>query len=164
MGDRFFISRNDDHPVPYSVENVNDVAYVFNGFGYIILGLRQTQVDVDEDNTELLICNYKAKDEDAVSDDRYCAIKTTPPYVIIGYQGTTLSPLFYNDGVLIDDIVPKWTISCDFLNDLNITQSGSNYVISTDHNSLLGRSFTVSLTDEDEEYTSDEISLTIRGF
>lgn len=164
MGDRFFISRNDDHPVPYSVENVNDVADVFNGFGYITLGLRQTQLDVDEDNTELLICNYKAKDEDATSDARYCAIKSTPPYVVVGYQGTVLSPLFYDGGTLVNDVTPKWTINCDFVDDLTIARSGSNYVISTEENSLLGRSFTISLTDENEEYDSDEILLTVRGF
>lgn len=164
MGDRFFISRNEDHPVPYSVENVNDVAEVFNGFGYITLGLRQTQLDVDEDNTDLFICNYKAKEEDTISDNRYCAIKATPSYLIVGYKGITLSPLFYSDGVLVNDVVPKWTINCDFLSSLTINQSELDYVISTDENNLLGRSFTVSLIDENEEYLSDEVLITIRGF
>lgn len=166
--DRFFVTKSRDHPAPYKVEKANDVVGIRDEYGYILLAMRETQINVDEDNIELLICNYKKKEEtsNVPSTDKKAAITAKPKYVVIGYKGTVVSASFTNNGEIVNDVIPKWTINCDFIEDLNVVYSSDKktVTISTDKVSLSGRTFTVVLESEDGSYQSSSIALSIRGF
>jgi len=167
MGDRFFVTRNPDNPVVYEVENVNDVANVFSGKGYITLSLKESQLNVNEDNTELLICNYKEKKEEPVVDDKEHTIKLTskPVSLVIGYEsGTNVTASFYDNDTKNEDMVAKWEVLCDFKDKLTIKEVSPNKLnIKTEWNALKGRSFTVKAIDENGVYKTGEIVLQVKG-
>lgn len=166
MGKRFFITRNADHPVPYSVENVNDVANVFHGHGYLVLSMKQDQLIVGVDNEDLLICDYKTKEIQEYS-TLQSKIKVVPMGIIPEYKsGTKITAVFYRDEEEVDDVAPLWDIQCDFLNDLDISYSENNKVINikTNNRDLLGRQVIISLTDENEEYEPFIKTIDVRAF
>lgn len=165
MGHRFFITNDRSTPSVYRVDHVNDIENVFDSHGTISLIMRQTPLNAIEDNIELGICNYKTKQEETNPSSRQASITAIPHHIAIGFTGTALKAHFIVDGQEMSDITPKWTIHCDFIDQLNISYSNGQRImtIATDRVSLLGRTLTVDLTDINQTFIKDSITLIIKG-
>lgn len=58
---RLFISHNTIKPIPYKVTRPDDVSKTNNGVGILALIMSQDQLNLETDNIELRICDYKEK-------------------------------------------------------------------------------------------------------
>lgn len=165
--DRFFVTRSKVNPTPYEVENVDDVINIKDGVGYISISLKRTQINEQEDNKKLLICNYKKKEEDKpiTENNLKSVLVAKPKSIVIGFKGTVLTASFTNNDVVVDGVKPKWSFNCDFLDQLKLSYSEDNMklTISTDKVGLAGKSFTVNLESEDGQYEKASIALSIKG-
>lgn len=162
---RMFISNNSLSPVPYIITKVNNVEHVFESHGYMIVSYDEDQLNVEEDNIELGICNYKKKGDTPTS-NLVSEISGKSTTITCGYRyGTIVNAKFYKDSVEQTDVVPKWTINCSFADKMVFTYSNDNkkLTISTSDTSLIGRTFTVNLTNDDGTYSTAEKTFTIRG-
>lgn len=160
---RFFVTNSSNDIRPYRITSFDTTTNVYNGHGYISMMLSEDQIQND-DNLELLICNYHSKeDEDVVSESR-CEINYKSTNIKSGYKkGTTFIALFYLNGKLVDNVIPKWEINCNFLDELNIVKEENKLTISLDNDDLIGRHITISLTNEEGNYKADELLLEVVG-
>ena len=78
-------------------------------------------------------------------------------------KGTTFTANFYNGKNLANDIVPKWEIKCNFMDDLKIVKDNNKVIISLDNDDLIGQYLTLILADTEGNYTADEILLEVVG-
>lgn len=157
-GMRFFIDNDLKSPTPYKVVGVENVANVGNGHGYITLTLDE-DVLLKEDNIELLICNYYDKKQEEVNNSgKYAKITKSIDGIILGYnQGTLFSVEFMNDGLVINDIIPKWDIQSSIKEDLKIIKNESGVIISATKESSLGNTVKITVSDSNNEFTPDEV-------
>jgi len=162
---RLFISNNLKNPIPYKITRIDSTSYAYNGIGCLAIICTETQLDVDNDNIDLFICDYKKKnDNSSITDSYKTTILFDSDYVVAEYEdGTTFKAEFTNDGV-IQDITPKWILNCSFKDSLIINENGYKLIISTNDKSLIGRSFTINLTDINETYPTSSTVIDIIGF
>lgn len=160
---RFFVTNSSNDIRPYRITSFDTTTNVYNGQGYISMMLSEDQIQND-DNLELLICNYHSKeDEDVVSESR-CEINYKSTNIKSGYKkGTTFTALFYVNGNLVDNVIPKWEINCNFLDELNIVKEENKLTISLDNDDLIGQYISISLTNEEGNYKADELLLEVVG-
>lgn len=160
---RFFVTNSSNDIRPYRITSFDTTTNVYNGHGYISMMLSEDQIQND-DNLELLICNYHSKeDEDVVSESR-CEINYKSTNIKSGYKkGTTFIALFYLNGSLVDNVIPKWEINCNFLDELNIIKEGNKLIISLDNDDLIGQHISISLANEEGNYKADELLLEVVG-
>lgn len=169
---RFFVDRKNP-PTPYKIIGDTDTT----SFNYGGKGLIQILVEQDVlkttgeiiDNIELGICGYiKPTTLPPPIDKMYSIITCSNPsnQITIGSSsGRTLTPLFYRDDVLLDDIVAVWSYSLPegFENQFTISPvSGTNKlkIIVKDNIKLLGKTLVITVSNGSGEYMSS-ITLTI---
>ena len=157
-GMRFFIDNDLKSPTPYKVVGVENVANVGNGHGYITLTLDE-DVLLKEDNIELLICNYYDKKQEEVNKNgKYAKITKSIDGIILGYDdGTLFSVEFINDGLVINDIIPKWDIQSSIKEDLKIIENENGVLISATKESSLGNTVKITVSDSNNEFAPDEV-------
>lgn len=62
----------------------------------------------------------------------------------------------------VADIIPKWTVNCDFADRLKIIKQDNSIIISADDTKLVNKSFGLSL--DGDGYTTTSITVTIKPF
>ena len=161
-GMRFFIDNDKESPIPYKVVGVENVSNVGNGHGYITLTLDE-DVLLKGDNVELFICDYYDKKEEISNEnEKYAKISKSIDGIVLGYNdGTLFSVEFIDNGTVKSDIIPKWDIQSSIKEDLNIIEVENSILISATKDSLLGNTVKIAVSDSNNEFTPDEVTVKV---
>lgn len=154
---RFFLDKNKLNPTAYIVTQNDNTSYNI-GKGIVVLTVAQYARDDKKDNLELGICDYIDVNNQDTS------INKPITRSVINYETTIIKSggdsqlfigKFYDEnGKEITDIVPKWTIICDFLNKLEVKESGNEIWISIDDEEYIDEEIKLVFSDEFSNYSS----------
>lgn len=154
---RFYLDKNINKPTSFIVTQNDTTSYNIGKKGLVKLTLYEYPNDSETDRPDLGICDYFEYNHDN-SDD----IKVAKS--VISYDTTVIksggdmqkytAKFFDSDGKEITDIVPKWTIVCDFLDILQKEESNSDIWIGIDNEDYIDEFFKLVLSDENNNYSS----------
>lgn len=157
---RFFLDKNKMNPTVYIVTQ-NDTTSYNIGKGIVVVTLSQYARDDKRDNIELGICDYIDINNHDIS------INQSIMRSVINYETTIIKSggdsqlfvgKFYDEnGNEITNIEPKWTIICDFLNSLEVKESGNEIWISIDNEEYIDEEIKLVYSDEFGNYSSNVI-------
>ena len=157
---RFFLDKNKLNPTAYIVTQNDNTSYNI-GKGIVVITVAQYARDDKKDNLELGICDYIDVDNQDTS------INKPITRSVIDYETTTIKSggdsqlfigKFYDEnGKEIMDIVPKWTIICDFANILEVKESGNEIWIGMDNEEYIDEEIKLVFSDEFSNYSSTVI-------
>lgn len=157
---RFFLDRNTDNPTSFIVTQNDTTSLGIGKKGIVRVTLYECERNNDTDRIDLGICDYFDKSEvtnnnssDGYIDKSVIYYDTT----IIksgGDSQTFIAKFFDNEGNEINEIVPKWSIVCDFTNALNIKQSGNRIRIGIDNDDYVDEEFKLILSDTENKFIS----------
>lgn len=160
---RFFLSNTKSDPRPYNITSFDTTTNIYNGHGYISMMLSEDQLQ-DDDNLELMICNYTEKDKKEETQETRCEISYKSNKIKSGYKkGTTFTAKFYVGDELVDNVEAKWEIKSNFMDDLTIVETDNKITISLDNDELIGRNITLVLSDKEGNYDAVELLLEVVG-
>lgn len=161
---RFFVSNNQKKPTPYKLTSINTTSNVYNGHGYLQLIVSE-DVNHEDDNLILGICNYKAPNSsDTQENNLYAKIVYKSLKIKSGYnKGTTFNAEFYNNDSKQSDIYPIWSINSRFNELLTVKEDGDKITILIDNDSYIGQRINLTLKDNKGNYQEDSITLEVVG-
>lgn len=155
---RFFLDRNKKDPTAYIVTQNDSTSYNIDK-GIVVVTVAQYARDEKKDNIELGICDYidiNDKNVNIPSDSCMRSIIDFDTNVIKsgGDKQLYIGKFFDREGKEITDIVPKWTIICDFFNILEVEESGNKICIGVDNEEYIDEEVKLVFSDEFGNYSS----------
>ncbi len=154
---RFFLDKNKINPTVYIVTQNDNTSYNI-GKGIVVITVAQYARDDKKDNIELGICDYIDVDNQDMSTDQSVmrsVIDYETTIIKSGGDSQLFIGKFYDEhGKEMIDIVPKWTIICDFLNDLEVEESGNEIRIGIDNEEYIDEEIKLVFSDEFSNYSS----------
>ncbi len=162
--DKRFLIDIEGSPVPnaFRITDRNSMIQNFADNGACLNLILEKDVfkENEGDNKELMIANYKDIDSPiSPVGNNYSIISCSNPanQISIG-TSRTLTVVFYTDDVIDTTLSPIWNYTYPFgyTNQFTITSTGINKVSVKvkDNSDLIGKVLTVSVTDEDGNYSS----------
>lgn len=157
---RFFLDKNTKNPTAYIVTQNDTTTYNIGKKGIVQVTVAQYARDEKRDNLELGICDYIDIDnQDISSDVSMSVVKSVINYetnvIKSGGDSQLFVGKFYNsDRSEITDIVPKWTVICDFKDCLEIKESGNEIWIGIDNEEYIDEEIKLVFSDEFSNYSS----------
>lgn len=169
---RCYLDKNTEFPTVYKVTQNDTTSYNYGKKGLAKVTFYEDIRNHEKDRPDLGICDYievkendnqdNSTDETPVT-DMYSEISYTTLNIKCGGSAKTFISHFYNsDKTENTEIIPKWQITCDFVDKLNIIESGNSIKISISDKSHVDETFVLSLTDENDNYYS-AITVTIKS-
>lgn len=162
---RFFLDKDPEHPTSFQVTQNDNTSYNYGKKGLVRITLFECPHNIETDRIDLGICNYIDKDAIAVdnANDKFVS-KSVISYdtnVIKSGGGsqTFVGTFFDENGNEILGIDPHWNFICDFLNALQVEESGNRLIIGIDDDDYVDEDFKIVLSDSEGNYSS---SLLIR--
>ena len=157
---RFFLDKDYEHPTTFIVTQNDTTSYNYGKKGLVKVTVTEYAIDHDEDNFELGICDYKSKEDletDTGEDD--LVSKSTIGYdtkiIKSGGSPQTFTAKFYDEsGNQVENVVPKWSFICQFLDFLNIEYGDNTITISIDNDDFIDEDFKLVLSDDRNQYVS----------
>lgn len=162
---RVFLDKNLKSPACFKVTQNDNSAYNYDEKGLCVITVlehgRNTEKDklvTLEDGRQVWIADYFEKDtvseDGSITDDSISAsIQYIYRNLYIGRKATYTAKFSNADGEIID-IVHTWTVVCDFVDAINIEQSGSTVTLLITDRTLEGQTFTLQLSNEDSTATA----------
>lgn len=167
---RFYLDKNMDNPTSFIVTQNDTTSHNYGKKGLVKLTVYEYPNNVEADRPDLGICDYininvKNKEEDICC----CGVAKA----IVEYQTTTIKSggdsqifigKFYDEnGKEVKDIVPHWTITCDFSNKLQIKEFDNCLSIGIDDDSYIDEEFklTCSVNNNENNILSDTLIIKI---
>lgn len=157
---RFFLDKNKENPTSFIVTQNDTTSYSIGKKGLVKVTLFEYANDAKADRPDLGICDYI--DVESIKTDNSDDILVSKS--VISFESKVIksggdSQLFIgkfydNDGNEILNIVPKWTIICDFLNALEVEESGNEIWIGLDDERYIDEEVRLVLSDENGNYSS----------
>ena len=160
---RFYLDKNTVNPTSYIVTQNDTTSHNYGKKGLIKLTVYESQNNSATDRPELGICDYV--DVNFKNDICYCkASKAVIDYdtLIIksGGDSKVFVGKFYDEkGNEVTDIVPHWTIVCDFSDKLQVKEFDNCLSIGIDDDSYIDEEFKLICSDGNNE--SDILSSTL---
>jgi hypothetical protein len=162
---RLFIDNYSVSPTPYQIISVNNTEYVKDGHGYIEIIVKETQKNLNTDRPDLMLCDYispTTPDTNETTDLSYlsyidCSKKTIPS----GSKRVFTAVFKDTDGNIVNTLTPKWTITCDFEDKLNIVYGTNEITVGVDDDGLIGQTLKLKLEANDNSAEPIEIIVTI---
>lgn len=157
---RFFLDKDYEHPTTFIVTQNDTTSYNYGKKGLVKVTVTEYAVDYDEDNFELGICDYKSKEDlevDTGEDDLVSKSSIGYDTKIIKSGGSpqTFTAKFYDEnGNQVENVVPKWSFICPFLDFLNIEYGDNTITISIDNDDFIDEDFKLVLSDDRNQYVS----------
>lgn len=162
-GKRFFIDRNVENPKPYKVTNIDNVSYIFNKQGYIVLTVEEDVIDNDKDNIEMFVCDYKElvipqfkhdKMSKIISNDDFLVCENDSD-IVFDYQ-------FIDNNKVVDNLSPLWNVISVSNDKLKIKEVDGKLYLSCDDYSMVGENVKIELScKEDDEYNKSTIVIEV---
>lgn len=157
---RFFLDKNKINPTAYIVTQNDSTSYNIGKKGLVKLTVAQYARDDKRDNLELGICDYIDTEKDIAQNNNL--LKSVIHYDTNIIKSGGDSQVFYGkffdkNGNELLSIVPKWTIICDFINALEVEESGNEIWIGIDNPDYIDEEIKLVLSDENGNYSSSLI-------
>lgn len=154
---RFFLDKNKVNPTAYIVTQNDNTSYNI-GKGIVVITVAQYARDDKKDNIELGICDYIDVDSQDISTDQSVmrsVINYETTIIKSGGDSQLFVGKFYDENEQeITDIVPKWTIICDFLDALEVKESDNEIRIGIDNEEYIDEEIKLVFSDEFSNYSS----------
>lgn len=167
---RCYLDKNTEYPTVYKITQNDTTSYNYGKKGLVKVTFFEDIRNHEKDRPDLGICDYievddnkKDDDTEEIPTDIYSEIGYSSLIIKCGGSAKTFISHFYNsDKMENTEIVPKWKITCDFIDKLKITESGNSIKISISDKSYVDETFVLSLTDENNNYYS-AITVTVKS-
>ena len=164
---RFYLDKNTKNPSSFIVTQNDTTSHNYGKKGLVKLTLYAYPGDSDTDRPDLGICDYIDVDSDVLYDDNSyeckaakAVIKYNTDVIKSGGDMQKFVGEFYdNNSNEVSDIVPHWTIVCDFADKLQLKEDGNCISIGIDDDLYIDEEFKLicSNDDKDNMLTTDMI-------
>lgn len=149
---RFFLDKNKINPTSYIVTQNDNTSYNI-GKGIVVVTVAQYARDDKKDNIELGICDYIDTEKQGVTDDNPASIHSSINYetniIKSGGNPQLFTGRFYDEnGNELTNIVPNWTIICDFSNILEVKESNNEIWLGIDNKEFIDEEIKLVFSDE----------------
>lgn len=151
---RFYLDRNTDNPTSYIVTQNDTTSYNYGKKGLVKVTLYEYPNNSATDRPDLGVCDYVDINADEVCS--YKASKTVIDYdtTVIKSGGDSqvfIGRFFDNKGREITNIVPHWTIICDFANKLQTKEFDNCLSIGIDDDLYIDEEFKLICSDGNDK-------------
>ena len=152
---RFYLDKNTENPTSFIVTQNDTTSYNYGKKGIVRVTVYEHPNNSATDRPDLGICDYV--DINSKQKDCCCrAYKTVIDYnttiIKSGGDSQTFIGKFYDDKENeIKDIVPHWTIACDFSNKLKVEEFDNCLNIGIDDDSYIDEEFKLICSDGNNE-------------
>lgn len=163
---RFYLDKNMDNPTTFIITQNDTTSHNYGKKGLVKLTVYESQNNLKTDRPDLGICDYV--DINIKKDTCYCgAIRTVIDYatniIKSGGDSQVFIGKFYDDKENeITDIVPHWTIVCDFSDKLQVKEFDNCLSIGIDDDSYIDEEFKLICSDSNSESNVLSSTLTIK--
>lgn len=153
--------------ITYKLTRIDTVIYNYQDSGHSeFMAYQDEQHETDGyyviDGKGYWLCDVPNSKNDDKMQVLSCSIDCDEPIIYAGLDPGVFISKFYDTEGNETDIIPKWEINCDFVDDLSIEYVRNSIYISVDNNKLINKSFELSLFAEGYERTT--ITVKIRAF
>ena len=152
---RFYLDKNMDNPTSFIVTQNDTTSHNYGKKGLVKVTVYEYPNNVDTDRPDLGICDY------IDIDTKECSCHCGVAKAVIEYQTTIIKSggdsqvfigKFYDkDGNEVTDVVPHWTIICDFSNRLQVKEFDNCLSIGIDDDSYIDEEFKLTCSDGNNE-------------
>ena len=157
---RFYLDKNMDNPTSFIVTQNDTTSHNYGKKGLVKVTVYEYPNVKETDRPDLGICDYIDYDKvDYDNVDDICCCRASK--AVIDFNTTIIKSggdsqvfvgKFYDEsGNEIADIVPHWTIICDFSSKLQIEEFDNCLSIGIDDDSYIDEEFKLICSDEDDE-------------
>jgi hypothetical protein len=151
---RFYLDKNMDNPTSFIVTQNDTTSHNYGKKGLVKLTVYESQNNLETDRPDLGICDYID-----VSSNETCCYKASRAVIdyntsIIKSGGDSqvfIGKFYDNKGNEITDIVPYWTIICDFSKKLQVKEFDNCLSIGIDDDSYIDEEFKLVCSDGNNE-------------
>ena len=159
---RFYLDKNVDNPTSFIVTQNDTTSHNYGNKGLVKLTVYECANNEDTDRPDLGICDYidmSAGSENAgatVKEPSCMASKAVIEYdtsiIKSGGDSKTFIGKFYdNMGNVVTNIVPHWTIVCDFSDKLIVKEVDNGLSIGIDDDTYIDEEFKIICSDGNKE-------------
>ena len=152
---RFYLDKNMDNPTSFIVTQNDTTSHNYGRKGLVKLTVYEYPNNTETDRPDLGICDYI--DIDAKEDICCCkvakaVIEHNTTIIKSGGDSQIFVGKFYDkNGNEVTDVVPHWTIVCDFSNKLQIKEFDNCLSIGIDDDSYIDEEFKIVCSDNNNE-------------
>ena len=170
---RFYLDKATINPTSFIVTQNDTTSYNYGKKGLVKVTVYEYPNNSATDRPDLGICDYI--DTRAGSKDAGTTVKETCCKIskaVIEYDTTIIKSggdskifigKFYDDmGNIVTDIVPHWTIACDFSDKLIVEEIDSGISIGIDDDAYIDEEFKLTLSDKNKDNNTTPSSLLIK--
>lgn len=160
---RFFLDKNIVSPTSFIVTQNDTTSYNYGKKGLVRVTLYEHASNSETDRPDLGICDYIDIDEikDGCLAGYYVAKSVIDCKTKIiksgGNAQTFIGKFFDNKGNEVADTVCKWQIVCDFIDALEVVESGNQITIGIDNDDYIDEEFKLFFSDINGQYLSSLI-------
>lgn len=164
---RVYLSKNKEEPIVYRATQNDTTSYNYGKKGIVKVTFYEEPRNSEKDRIDLGICDYienveEENTQDITSSEVCSQIKYTSAILKCGGSAKVYTAEYYKGSEIVEDIKSKWTVSCEFLDKLEITEKDNSISIKVKNDkSLIGQMILLKLSDEENKYKSSSITLTI---
>jgi hypothetical protein len=163
---RFYLDKATINPSTFIVTQNDSTSHNYGNKGLVKITVYAYPNNHDTDRPDLGICDYIDVKKDT-NGYRCRASKSVIEYnttiIKSGGDPQVFIGKFYDDkGNEITDIVPNWTVVCDFSEKLQVEESDSSLSISIDDDAYIDEDFKLILSDENDESNISSSELLIK--
>lgn len=170
---RFYLDKATVNPMTYIVTQNDTTSHNYGKKGLVKVTVYAHPNNMKTDRPDLGICDYidmSAGSENAGTtvEENYCrASKAVIEYdtTVIKSGGDSqifVGKFYDNKGKEVTDIVPHWTITCDFANELQVKEFDSCLSIGIDNDLYIDEEFKLTCSDSSEEQSFISSTLIIK--
>lgn len=150
-GQRFFLDKHPTKPQPVKVVDVDTTTED----GLVILTTERDLAEQPNDRPDLGVCDYfEPTTPLSPTDEMHVGINVDK--IIFGINNI-ITPTFYNNGEIVNDLIAKWevVVPTGYENDIKINyMDNSCSIILGDNYGLIGKMIAVTISDEGGSYSS----------
>lgn len=156
LGKRFFLEVIDKKPKSYAVTSVDTMTNRYQDIGdnsgFIVWNVTQDQAGEDDDNPELMICNYI--DPSKIISKRGHIEVSGDLSLMVGGAAHSYVVTFYSDDSMVDNsTVPEWSVTPPSCGGIHYTQKDNKLTVQADDSmKLIGEFITISVRDTQHTY------------
>lgn len=160
---RFYLDKNKNNPTSYIVTQNDTTSYNYGKKGLVKVTVMEYPNNHDTDRIDLGICDFIDEKDLQIDNSSNCYISKSvishdTCSIKSGGNSQVFIGKFYDDlENEIMDIIPKWNIICDFVDELEVNESNNQISIGIDNDNYIDEEFKLVLSDEDGKYSSSLI-------
>lgn len=162
---RFYLDKNMDNPTSYIVTQNDTTSYNYGKKGLVKVTLYEYPNNSATDRPDLGICDYIDTNASEISCHKASKAVIDCDTTIIKSGGDSqvfIGKFFDDKGNEITDIIPHWTIACDFADKLQRKEFDNCISIGIDDDSYIDEEFKLICSDKNNESTISPTTLIIK--